>query len=66
MVKLVDTRDLKSLGQECPCRFDPGPRYKRVGSLTYWIEYLCGGIGRHAGLRNQCFTLVGSSPTGGT
>jgi hypothetical protein len=25
VVKLVDTRDLKSLGLSCPCRFDSGP-----------------------------------------
>ena len=27
VVKLVDTRDLKSLGPISPCRFDSGPRY---------------------------------------
>lgn len=27
MVELVDTRDLKSRGQKCPYRFDPGLRH---------------------------------------
>ena len=25
---MVDTRDLKSLGQKCPCGFDSRPRHK--------------------------------------
>ena len=25
---MVDTRDLKSLGQQCPCGFDSRPRHK--------------------------------------
>ena len=28
---MVDTRDLKSLGQKCPCGFDSRPRHKRDG-----------------------------------
>ena len=28
---MVDTRDLKSLGQNCPCEFESHPRHKRVG-----------------------------------
>ena len=28
VVELVDTLDLKSNGQECPCRFDSGQQYK--------------------------------------
>ena len=28
VVKLVDTRDLKSRGQKCPCRFEPGLGYR--------------------------------------
>ena len=27
---MVDTRDLKSLGQKCPCGFDSRPRHKRT------------------------------------
>ena len=28
VVKQVDTKDLKSFGQKCPCRFESGPEYK--------------------------------------
>ena len=28
---MVDTRDLKSLGQQCPCEFESHPRHGRVG-----------------------------------
>ena len=28
---MVDTRDLKSLGQKCPCGFDSRLRHKRDG-----------------------------------
>ena len=29
---MVDTRDLKSLGQKCPCGFDSRLRHKKKGS----------------------------------
>ena len=28
VAELVDATDLKSVGHSCPCRFEPGPRYK--------------------------------------
>ena len=31
VAKLVDARDLKSLGPKGPCRFNSGPRHRRGG-----------------------------------
>ena len=34
MVKLVDTRDLKSLGHICPSRFEPGSGTEKPSSMV--------------------------------
>ena len=30
---MVDTRDLKSLGQQCPCEFESHPRHKEIAAM---------------------------------
>ena len=40
VAELVDAQDLKSCGQQCPCRFDPGPGHqppREIGEVFLFI-----------------------------
>ena len=36
---MVDTRDLKSLGQQCPCEFESHPRHKEIAAMRSLLYY---------------------------
>ena len=78
---MVDTRDLKSLGQKCPCGFDSRLRHKRDGfrrpscaiaplpnpclKTKLLPETMQEGHGRHS-LRNSVSGLFHRTPLGKT
>ena len=65
MAKLVDARDLKSLGRQRPCRFESDPRHhghSKFPRLRNHLERIAIPVWTHPGPR--CPTAMGGCPVG--